>query len=654
MNQLIKKIIIFIIVILMIVGILAVTSIAYTYNNMDRNKIIGIEWTTGPEVFRIKEYDVSKDKEVVVLQRTTSHGDNYVSILNQPNVWCVEHGVELSAGTYSVGQEVQVTNNVLAYILNHGPSMGSLPDSTISPAQVALWQYLYENPNDPDVKKMTEGINTLKQPQAGDPGISEQLLNDGLALLQAAKEYANNLGNSAPSLSLSLNGDYLNITVGGSLSKYKIYINDVQYTAGSTNGIYTKDVNANRTISVLAESIGAGEAKVRIEALTTKYTAAYRLLKNADQQNLIVVTNASSKDEVTGTIEKTQPLYTNVSLQKYITKVNDENLSSDETNLVDRKNTYSTINETDADAKKHPSRTEQATNQYKRENSVYIEAGDTVTYRIYVYNNSNITAKSVDVRDKLLYYGNTQYRNYEIISITRDGNRRDIKNEWKYVNNTTTHEYQYTIENLAGNSSTYFDVTVRLSTYIENQIIDNTAYISSTTPDNKDDYRTVDRDYIQMRPYQVSLQKIVYSVNNNTSGISSFDRWESWESNANVNNNPVNETYNRDNRYAKHNNPVTVANGDTVTYAIKVRNDGDTRVNITQIVDTLPEGVSLQEVTNESGNRVSYVENGQQITITEHTGLLNKNQERIPRTCAQPCYPLFLLPETRIQPGFCR
>ena len=68
MNQLMKKIIIFIIVILMIVGILAVTSIAYTYNNTDSNVIIGTNNT---------EYTLSTGQIVYASQ------DGYNSIDSQ-------------------------------------------------------------------------------------------------------------------------------------------------------------------------------------------------------------------------------------------------------------------------------------------------------------------------------------------------------------------------------------------------------------------------------------------------------------------------------------------------------------------------------------------------------------------------------------------
>ena len=586
MNKKLNKIIILLITSLLLFGILSVTSIAY--NNTDRNIIIGIKWTSGPELYEIKEYDLRNVNQVSIIQHPEKEGSNYVSILNQPNVWCVQHGKDLSGGEFSVSEEREIRNNILAYILCHGPEMGTLPDNTISPAQIALWQYLNENANDEEVKEITAN-NICDAPKAGDRNVTQELLDAGLKLLNEAKEYANTLGNKAPTLKLALNGNYLQITVGGSFKNYKVFINGKQYTVGSVNGIYSKEINLEKEINVPVTEIAAGEAKVKIEALGQRYKASYRALSNANQQRLIVVTNAVTEDSVDGTIEKTQVLYTNVSLQKYITKVNDKTLTNNETNLENRKNTYSTVYETDGRAKKHPSKTDTATTNYKKENVVNIEAGDTVTYRIHVYNNSDITAKTVEVRDKLLYYGNTQYGNYEILSITRDGNTRNIKNEWKYVSNTTPHEYQYTIDNLPGNSSTYFDITVKLSTYVENQIIDNTAYINYTWPTNKDDYRTLDRDYIKMKPYKVSLQKIVDSVNGQTSGITSFDRWNSWESNENIKNNE-NMTY------EKHNNPVIVQNGNYVTYAIRVKNDGETKVYIDNIKDTLPEGLSEYKI----------------------------------------------------------
>lgn len=400
----------------------------------------------------------------------------------------------------------------------------------------------------------------------------------------------------------------------------------VTCVAGSTyNGIVHKE--SGKYYLYLTDEIKVKPTKITIKQSYTAYEARLVLLATGiDQARLI-----GRGREKTVSIDldiKTMPKFeTNVSLQKYITKINGEDLTNNSTTLTNRKNTYSRSDEKNENAKKIVSKSEQNNmqkNTYKMNNIVNIEAGDIVTYRIHVYNNSDVNADKVVVRDQLLYYNSKQYGEYQLKSIIRDG--KDVTKDWKKVSGTSTDEYEYTITNLGANSETYFDISVEVNTYITD-VIANTAYIKDTTPTNKNEYRTKDRDYIKMKPYKVSLQKIVYSVNGTNTDQNS--RWQSWESTANVNNNPSNETYNRNNLYSKHNNPVTVANGDTVRYAIKVRNDGDTQANITKISDNLPSGVSLQGVYNQDGSKCSYTQNGNNIEITGESGLLGSKAEKI-------------------------
>ena len=378
--------------------------------------------------------------------------------------------------------------------------------------------------------------------------------------------------------------------------------------------VYAKDmINEEITSIKLKQSYDSYEGKVIVMA--TNYSQNRLILSGRDKEVSIEVNLKIPIKE------------TNVSLQKYITKINGEDLTNNSTTLTNRKNTYSRSDEKNENAKKIVSKSEQNNmqkNTYKMNNIVNIEAGDIVTYRIHVYNNSDVNADKVVVRDQLLYYNSKQYGEYQLKSIMRDG--KDVTKDWKKVSGTSTDEYEYTITNLGANSETYFDISVEVNTYITD-VIANTAYIKDTTPTNKNEYRTKDRDYIKMKPYKVSLQKIVYSVNGTNTDQNS--RWQSWESTANVNNNPSNETYNRNNLYSKHNNPVTVANGDTVRYAIKVRNDGDTQANITKISDNLPSGVSLQGVYNQDGSKCSYTQNGNNIEITGESGLLGSKAEKI-------------------------
>ena len=340
----------------------------------------------------------------------------------------------------------------------------------------------------------------------------------------------------------------------------------------------------------LTDKIKVAPTKITVKQSYKAYKARLILIGTGDQQARLIGRGKVQDVEMELDITDMPKFETDVSLQKYIVKVTSKNdeFEAKEKQYDDRKNTYSASDEANERAKKASALKEEGNmkaNTFKRNNVVQIEAGDTVTYRIHVYNNSDVNADEVVVKDQLLYYGDTQYEEYNIVSITRDGNGTDIKGDWKKVVNSKLDQYQYTITNLGPHAETYFDVSVELKTYLPTTVIDNTAWIDSTNPSNKDTYRTVDRDYVEMKAYKVSLQKIVESVNGKSEGISNFDRWTSWESKANIANKA-------ENTYRKHSEPVTVANGDIVTYAIKLRNDGDTVVKSLTIKETLPEGVS--------------------------------------------------------------
>ena len=352
--------------------------------------------------------------------------------------------------------------------------------------------------------------------------------------------------------------------------------------------------------------------------------------KSFDGQELLVFQGKIEHEDVKAK-SKVIKLKTNVSLQKYITKV--ENTDGTVTfNSEERKNKYANENSKlftpDPNINyKHQgcniskknnvsgSRTEKYTNY------VNIERGDYVTYKIIVYNNSDIYTK-VRIRD----IWNSKYGTM----IDAGG----LNFESTSGNDT---KYESSEFNMAPESEKVFTIKIQYDKEYTEDIIANRAFIYTTEVENiapKDGkihfvkadtpYRTIDGDYVKMRQYKVSLQKIVYTVNGTNTDQNT--RWESWESKANIENKPADETYNRDNRYWKHNNPVTVAKGDTVTYAVRVRNDHDTQVIITQIKDVLPEGVMLQNITNENGKTVTYNVDGKTITINEHTKLLSQNE----------------------------
>lgn len=351
----------------------------------------------------------------------------------------------------------------------------------------------------------------------------------------------------------------------------------------------------------------------------------YRDSHTLSGQPLVVFTGEITHKNKTET-SKIVKLKTNVSLQKYITKV--ENTDGTVTyNDEARKNKYAredknlwsegTYYHQGYNISKDNKVTGERTEKYSK--YVDIERGDYVTYKIIVYNNSNIDTK-VTIRD---------IWNSEFGTMINAGGLKNVStsgSSTKYESN------EFNLKPYGKTGSTKeFTIKIQYDKKYTENILANRAFIYKTEvenmPKNETKYRTIDGDYVKMRQYHVSLQKIVYSVN----GINTDqnNRWESWESTANVENKPADETYNRNNLYAKHNNPVTVAKGDTVTYAVRVRNDYDTLAMITRIQDVLPDGVILQNITNESGQTISYTTNGKTITINEHTRLLKQNETQI-------------------------
>ena len=369
----------------------------------------------------------------------------------------------------------------------------------------------------------------------------------------------------------------------------------VKATAGGTT--YTGAVNKESGYYYFYFENELPEAPTEIKVQQSYQGLKARLVLLGTGSSQARLIGRAKIDTITDELKiKKMPLFEiDVSLQKYITKLNGEDLVNGDTNgdtvLADRKNTYTATSEPDERAKKTVSKSEKdnmKADTYKKDenNIVLVEEGNTVTYRIYVYNNSDVTANSITIRDKALYYDNTstQYSSYTIEKITRDGATADIKSQWKKVTGTATDEYEYTITNLAKNSSTYFDFTVKINKYEKDKILDNTAYIKETVPTNKDEYRTLDSDYIKLVQYGTSAKKYIETVSQGDSVVEvSREDFSGGMSEA---------------------NPVLIEKGDIVTYKIKVTNTSDVETNV-YVKDTISgfkyEDLLVSDWTYENG-----------------------------------------------------
>lgn len=296
----------------------------------------------------------------------------------------------------------------------------------------------------------------------------------------------------------------------------------------------------------------------------------------------------------------TSNLNVDVSMQKYIVKVNDNNLTSNNTSLTNRKNTYTFSTEPNSGVTKKTAKVESNSMQnetYKYNNIVNIEAGDTVTYRIHIYNNSDSrNVSDIKLDDRLPFYSsnNQIYSAVTVEKITQGTNNNDIKNSWTtYLKNEDGKNYTWIKKediSLNAGGSTYFDVTLKFDKQI-NGIIPNTAAVVCSN--NSAQYRTVDRDYVQMKKYSVSLEKFVSSVTDYKGDDGKYDynrdghRYNELLNDGNINKDPL-----------KYNNKVEVEPGDLVTFTIRLKNTGELPVKVTEIYDSF----MYNEVENGSLN----------------------------------------------------
>ena len=160
-----KSFIIVAIVILVTLISAYVINAATDYNFDDPTKIVGIEWVDDDRVYTRKIFDLDEVDEVEVIQLHEGTNENADAILNQPNVYCVQPGKEITSGTYSVSEEYEVKDPQLAYILAKGDlsGQGELEADWKDEWQIALWYYLTDtNVQSEDKEIILENINVNK------------------------------------------------------------------------------------------------------------------------------------------------------------------------------------------------------------------------------------------------------------------------------------------------------------------------------------------------------------------------------------------------------------------------------------------------------------------------------------------------------------
>lgn len=592
------------------------------------------------------------------------HGTNRL-FADNPNLFCAQHGVGIGKNPqYKVVNKVVVDPigaPVLAYILNMNTRADDETSIKSDVKQNMIWWYLYTNRGNLQNNQYVKAILDLNNTNISDYTVPEpEMSNDSgntkynsefeTAIINAEK-YANKVrafNNNISITNMTNDGTYIKFKVEGTYDSFDIYINNTSEvlanvsmdTEGNLNVNSGDVLIENEFIKIPIEKFTSDVASVSLKAKMNIYKANFFALQstkteNLDQRLIYVVpgeTEIITNDSVTSTIT----IPTKVSLQKYIVYVNSTPITQNETALTDRENKRTSQEDINAENNRvldnislNNPVPESDREKYKFNEPVKIKVGDTVTYRVTVYNNSSITATNVVIRDRLPCYisedGSVKrYASIEAIVYSGVNNNSDQWNlvEWTEDNSNNDYTYKYIIPELPGYTGASFDIKVKYNKWSQN-ILTNTAWIDSQIHINSNEYRTLDRDYIEMEKYSVSLEKFVTKVT------------DAWGNNQEVYNNRAGYRRNTNldgdtNRqissssdvdaitYSSHKteNKVQVETGDLVTFTIRLKNTGENPVKVTQIYDIYTRVDNQLEFDSDYGIKSS---NGTQIgTIVEN------------------------------------
>ena len=517
-----------------------------------------------------------KNVDTIVVEGNAKEPTSSDFILNNNDVYCVEHGRRLDSWTkYNVGTEKTIGNNnkkdgqMIAYILNHGPNNGgnyakSTGEKWEVPSQNALW-YLLKNDLGSD-NYFTGG--TYEGADITLTGTSKTVYDNAVDWGNLFDDSNNNNDNITAALTWEYTSSGVNVKASGNFTTYKLNIDG------------TETVGEKESSSALTQrqDYGSGNSISVTLQYVKRYKVKYRLCKQKEtagstrQQSFIIITGLAID---WGTVSATIPVEANVSMQKYITSVTDINGKNRE-DISNRKNLFSSSGDMgNGNYNKAPKNGVAGQTPYKYDNPVKIDYGDKVTYTIEVSNNGDYSVSNIVIKDAFPKNGTVlvDMNNAEL-------NKNGMDIESKLI---PTSGMQYTIkDSIAAGATKTFTITMKFNSekFKDSGIVANTAWIESAngiTGENlKRDYRTADRDYVQMKQYAVSLEKYVVKVGKNNL-ISDTN-------NANYNSSIADRSghpYYNENGYDKSDdkNKVRVEPGDTITFNIRVRNTGDKNGN---------------------------------------------------------------------------
>ena len=329
-----------------------------------------------------------------------------------------------------------------------------------------------------------------------------------------------------------------------------------------------------------------------------------------------------------------------VGIEKYVTGVgtkdNANSLVTDENKTNENKSNYNCAK---SDRSGHPQYNKNEYDKSTDDNRVRVEPGDYVTFTIKV--------KNTGTKD-----GKADYANYGKISTTTINEsfteNANCKLLYDSITGATYDKKQITFKKdiVPGGSATFtikFKVEVTGNLTGTQQNLENTATIGESSISNRNsvpvkdsdgDKNNTDSDYLRTKIYKVALEKYVTKVNRYDLSTTAGKDYNVKE----LTNRKGKPTYDTDK--SKANDIVNLETGDTVTFAITVKNIGDDyknygTVKTLNIIDTSSDELKYNDSCSgarySDGNitGVSAINVGDETTISlEYMVELNKNQTK--------------------------
>ena len=322
-----------------------------------------------------------------------------------------------------------------------------------------------------------------------------------------------------------------------------------------------------------------------------------------------------------------------LALRKFITKVNDQNITNRIpvfTKDLDKNGNY---------IYKHT------------KEPIEVESTDIVEYTIRIYNEGDISGYAKEVKDDIpegleFLPDNSTNKEYRWVMLDKDGNKTTDVSKAKYITTDYLSKEQektegsnlikaFNIENMI--EPYYKDVKVAFKVVASNTykgIITNIAEISDdsdaegkevedrdSTPNNNDFKEDdIDVEHIKLSYFDLALRKFITKVNDAeiTNRVPKFK---------------IDENGNYVYEHTKE--PVEVENGNIITYTLRVFNEGTKDGYAKEIKDDLPEGLEFlpENETNKTYRWVMLDKDGKETTNIEDavsikTDYLSKEQEK--------------------------